>query len=157
MPQRISSLSTLPMKTVPPLLTGGVLVLTAVFAVVDPSALAPGFVIPLTFDLVAFVCFIWLSYKLKFVEVDSQQLYVGGWFKQIAVPLSSLETVDYLFGTRLMPRWVLVRLKSPSAFGSTIYFIPTVGAAIRATLNAPSVVEDLRRMAGETSKPAGAI
>gem|GEM_PF-6388798 len=145
------------MKILPLLITGVVLVLTAVWAVIDPTRLAPGLVIPLAIDTAAFVWFLWLSYQLKFVEVDNDHLYVTGWSNHVAIPLSNVATVDYHLGIKFMPRLVVVRLKSPSALGSTIYFMPTVGAAIRATLDSPSVVEDLRRLSQQTSKPTGAI
>jgi uncharacterized membrane protein YbaN (DUF454 family) len=119
--------------------------------------LFPDGVIVLTFTLAALAFFAWHSYRLKFVAVDDGHLYVSGWFKHIAIPLSNIQSVDYFLGVRFFAKLIVVRLKSPSTLGATIYFMPTVGATIRASLNSPSVVDDLRRLVEHASKPADAI
>lgn len=156
-PQRISSLYTLPMKILPVLITGGSFVPISVSAVIDPTQMFPNGVIILSMLLLALVFFIWYSYRLKFVSVDNDHLYVSGWSKHVAIPLSDIDSVDYFLGVKFQSKLIVVRLKTSCAFGATIYFIPTVGATIRASLNSPSVVEDLRSLMEHASKPASAI
>jgi hypothetical protein len=155
--QRISSLYTGVMKLLPvPMLS-----LAAIFAIIgiaDRSLpLFPDGLIVLTFTLAALAFFAWHSYQLKFVGVDTDHLYVSGWLKHAAVPLSNIENVDYFLGIRFLAKLIVVRLKSPTPFGATIYFMPTVGATIRASLNSPSVVDHLRRLVEHASKPPDAI
>ena len=146
---RIASRRTTIIKLVPPPLLGLALVMV-VLSIVNHSLPAfPDGLFAMAVTLSALAFFSWVSYRLKFVAVDSDYLYVSGWFKEIAIPYSNIEDVNYFLGLKAMP--VTVRLKSPSAFGVSIYFIPTVGAAIRARLNVPSVVEDLRHKIRQTS------
>jgi hypothetical protein len=155
--QRISSHYTGIMK----LLSVPVLSIAVVFEFLGIAGrtvpLFPDGTIVLAFTLAALAFFAWASYQLKFVGVDGDHLYVSGWFKDIAIPLSNVEAIDYFLGIRFLARLIVVRLKSPSVFGATIYFMPTVGATIRASLNSPSVVDDLRRLVEHASRSADAI
>jgi len=135
------------MKILPQFITGGLLILFAVAAVSDRARLESDYIIPLTILLAAFAGFCWSSYRLKSVAVDNHYLYVSGWSKHIKIPLSHIESVNYAAVSL-----ITVRLKSAGTFGHTIYFMPTLGAEIRARLNSPSVVEDLRRRIEQTSK-----
>ena len=141
------------MKILPVLITGGLLVLVVVSAVMNRQQLLSNGVIPVAFLLLAFGSSIWLSYRLKFVAVDNEYLYVLGWSKHIAIPFSNIETIEY----SEWARFVTVQLKSAAKFGKTIHFMPTVPATMRSMLNSASVVEDLRHRMEQTSRPADAI
>jgi hypothetical protein len=155
--QRVSSLYTGIMKILPVPLVAMATVF-ALLGIADHTLPAfPDGILVLTMTLGFLGCFLWGAYRLKFVAVDDNYLYVSGWLKHIAIPLSNIESIDYFLGIKFMARLIVVRLKSASEFGQTIYFMPTVGAAIRATLNAPSVVEELRQLVDKASNPAAAI
>ncbi len=128
------------MKILPvPLLSFAVLII--VWSIADRSLpLVPDGILMLAFTVAALTVFTWYSYRLKFVAVADNKLYVSGWFKHHAIPLCNVERIYYPFGGGL----VFVDLKSPSAVGRRIVFIPTIGDALRGTLRSPSVVDDLR-------------
>jgi hypothetical protein len=71
--------------------------------------------------LALFACGSWYSFRLKFVSADTEALHVSGLFTRCEVPLSNVDRVDESMFLCL----VIVRLKSPSAFGRTIWFTPT--------------------------------
>ncbi len=101
----------------------------------------------LALTLAALIFFSWLSIRLKFVRVDHNTLYVLGWFKRSAIPLTEIEQVHYSGGVGL----VFVRLKSASDFGRTIAFMPTFGARTLSMLGSRSIAEELRDLAKSAS------
>lgn len=147
MKRRISSKYTPLVKLLPvPLIAGGVvLILMSILHHTLP--LFPDGVTVLVFTLAALAFFSWYSSRLKFVSLDDDKLYVSGWLKGGAIPVSEVEKLHYSGGVGL----VFVRLKSPSAFGYTIAFKPTFGAGILAALGSRSVVEELRELAEKAS------
>ncbi|HKR60506.1 MAG TPA: hypothetical protein VJS64_12295 [Pyrinomonadaceae bacterium] len=108
--------------------------------------LFPDGVMLLAFGLVVLIYFSWYSIRIKFVRLDNHTLYVFGWFKVIAIPLSEVAHA-YYSGVGL----VFVRLRTPSDFGSTIAFMPTFGASILSILGSPSIAEELRDLAKQAS------
>jgi hypothetical protein len=63
----------------------------------------------------------WYSFRQKFVWADKKALHVSGLFTRGQVPLSNVDRVD----ESMLLCVVIVHLKSPSAFGRTIWFTPT--------------------------------
>src|SRR2546423_1019509 len=121
MRRRISSLYTWPMKMLPAPFFVLLAILLGVGFYFDPSELFPDGAIGLLIFMVAMMLFAWHSGRVKFVSVDSDNLYVSGYRKSTVVPLGDIQFVHYSPGVGL----VNVRLRSPSAFGSTITFMPT--------------------------------
>lgn len=65
------------------------------------------------------VFFCWYGAKLKQVRIDEHNLYVAGFFKEISIPITSIDSVGGLPTGSL----VILRLKEKSEFGRTIYFV----------------------------------
>ena len=101
--------------------------------------------------LAAIAFFAWHSTRMKFANVDSDNLYVSGLFKSTTIPLTDIQYVHYSPGVGL----VIVRLKSPSAFGSTIAFVPTWGNAMLALFGQRSIVEEWREMVNMAAARSG--
>jgi hypothetical protein len=143
MRRRISSSWTPLMKllTVPVIAVVVVLILTSMLR--HSLTLFPDGVTGLAFTLAALGFFLWYSSRLKFVSLDHDHLYVSGLLKRCAIPISDMDGVHYSGSVGL----VFIRLKSPSEFGYTIAFMPTLGAGILAKLGSRSVVEELRDLA----------
>ena len=59
----------------------------------------------------------WYSLRQKFVWVNEKVLRVSGLFSRCEVPLSNVDRVD----ESMFLCMVIVRLKTPSAFGQTIW------------------------------------
>jgi hypothetical protein len=135
------------MKIVPVPFIAGATVLILVAILSDTRPLFPDGVTMLGITLAGLAFFSWYSSRLKFVNVDNDNLYVSGWLKGSAIPLSEVNDVYYSAGVGL----VFVRLKSPSTFGHTIAFMPTLGSLILSTLGSHSVVEELRGLAKKAS------
>jgi hypothetical protein len=131
------------MKLLPVPLIAGVVVLILVSIAYDTLTLLPDGLMALLFPLAALGFFSWYSGRLKFVGLDDDNLYVSGLLKGAVIPISEVQEVHYSGGVGL----VFVRLRSPSAFGNTIAFMPTLGAAILAMLGLRSVVDELRDLA----------
>jgi hypothetical protein len=130
-----------------------VVVLILMSIVYGTLTLFPEGVMVLAFPLAALGFFTWYSSRLKFVSLDEDNLYVSGLFKVAPIPVSEVEKVHYSGGFGL----VMVRLKSPSPFGNTIAFMPTLGAGILAMMGSRSVVEELRDLAKKASTHGSAI
>jgi len=141
------------MKLVPVPIISAMFILLVVSTVVDSATLFPNGPIMLIILVAALAFFAWQSYRIKFVAMDNNQLYVSSMFKHTVVPFSNVDNIYYSAGLGL----VFVRLKSPSVFGSTITFMPTLGAVIRSALKSPLIVDELRGLAKQASKSAGAI
>ena len=140
MNRRISSTYTIVMKLLPVPLMVGALVLTLMGIGSRTLTLFPDGVIVLAFILSALVFFLWYARRLKFVRLNDQELYISDLFKRGVIPISEVQYVGYSGVIGL----VVVRLKSPSVFGSTIAFMPTFGTGILAALGSRSIVEELR-------------
>jgi|SRR5215813_5840142 len=151
--QRISSFYTGIMKLLPVPLMSLANIFAAVGIADHSLPLFPDGLTVLAFTVVALVFFAWHSYRLKFVAVDNDHLYVSGWFKHRAIPLSNVEQIYYSPGIGM----VFIGLKSPSAFGRRIAFMPTIGSALRVVLKSPSVVDELRNLVAQASKSTDAI
>ena len=65
--------------------------------------------------------FLWINYRLKFVSVDENNLYVSRLLREKVIPLSEIEEV---FLTIIGFIWVGVYFKSETALGKKIYFMP---------------------------------
>jgi len=128
------------MKLLPVPLMVGALVLTLMGIGSRTLTLFPDGVIVLAFILSALVFFLWYARRLKFVRLNDQELYISDLFKRGVIPISEVQYVGYSGVIGL----VVVRLKSPSVFGSTIAFMPTFGTGILAALGSRSIVEELR-------------
>jgi hypothetical protein len=145
---------TLVMKLLPVPTIAAVVVLILVSILYRTLTLVPDGVTLLAFTLAALVFFWWYARRLKFVSLDDDNLHVSDLLKGSAIPISEVENVYYSPGVGL----VVVRLKSVSAFGSTIAFMPTLGAGILMMLGSSSIVEELRGLAKKASSHAeGAI
>jgi len=87
------------------------------------------------------------GWKNKHVSVDEQFLYATNYLKEIAIPLSEMESVKY-FGLGNI-RTVTVHLKSRSEFGRSIKFNPLYHSFFG--IDEPPVVDELRRIICERS------
>lgn len=135
------------MKMLPVTLLVGAVVLTLLGIGSRTLTLIPDGVMLLAFILTALVFFLWYARRLKFVRLNDQELYISDFFKRGAIPISEVQSVNYSGVIGL----VVVRLKSPSVFGSTIAFMPTFGAGILAASGSRSIVEELRDLAKKAS------
>lgn len=88
------------------------------------------------------------GWRSKHVSVDEQFLYATNYLKEIAIPLSEMESVKY-FGLGNV-RTVTVYLKSRSDFGRSIKFNPLYHSFLG--IDEPPVVEELRRVICEQSR-----
>jgi hypothetical protein len=116
--QVISSGWTLAYKSLVPLLlvaANGLLLLTLLYN--PPKTLVDG-MIPLVMLVAPTVLFCWQGVLLKQVRIDQDNLYVAGFFKELTIPFTAVQSVDDFHG------WpVILRLKEKSDFGRTILFL----------------------------------
>jgi tellurite resistance protein TehA-like permease len=147
MNRRVSSTYTLLMKLLPMPLMVAAVVLTLIGIGSRTLTLFPDGVILLALILSALVFFLWYARHLKFVSLNDQELYISDLFKRGTIPISEVQNVYYSGVVGL----VVVRLKSPTVFGSTITFMPTFGAGLLAALGSRSIVEELRDLAKKAS------
>jgi hypothetical protein len=111
--------------------------------------LIPDGLVVLAWAIAALAFFCWYSLRLRFVRVDEENLYVAKWFKEICIPLTEVDTVADMLGTGSL---VVIRLKTSSAFGHKIVFIPTLGIfSIVLMLRPHPVVEELRNLITKAS------
>lgn len=66
---------------------------------------------------------LWYCTGLKKVNMDSKNLYVSNYFKEIIIPLSEMSAVDENRWINIHP--VTIHLKSESEFGKKIVFMPS--------------------------------
>ena len=131
---------------------------TIVYKVLFPALFSPvaliGFVVGLLNfrgDMWFFIIFwpafiawlLWFASGLKWVSIDDSFLYVAGLRKEIQIALSQIDRVEASFMQR--PKVITLRLKSPSAFGKKIAFVPEqrIFESIRA---GHPLVDELRAM-----------
>jgi hypothetical protein len=147
MRRRIYSLYTPLMKVIIVPIVGPVVVLILVSILNGSLPLFPDGAIVTVLSLAVLGFFAWHFGRMKSVDVDDDNLYVATWFKGVAIPLSQVEYVYYSPIVGL----VFVHLKSPSQFGSTIAFMPTLGAGLLSMLGSRSIAEELRDLAKKAS------
>jgi hypothetical protein len=147
MRRRISSLYTWPMKMLPAPFLGLVTILMSVGFYFDPTEFVPDGAIGLSMLVAATALFAWQSMRMKFVSIDSDNLYVTGYSKTAVITLATVNYVYYSY----YPGLVIIQLKSPSPFGETIVFMPTWGNGVLAALGSRSIVEELREMARDAA------
>jgi len=152
MRQRISSLYTLPFKILPVPFFSALIVLLSVGFYFDRSDFFPNGAFFMLMLLAAVVFFLWHSSRLKFVTIDSKNLYASGLFTSAIIPLADIQYVHYSPGLNL----VIVR-PTPSSSIRPIAFMPTWANGFLATLGQRSIVDELREMAKNASRSAGAI
>jgi hypothetical protein len=89
--------------------------------------------------------FIWItSARNKRVRADGQNLYISNYLGEIAVPFSEIERVSEFRWVRGHP--ITVRLRSDTAFGRVITFLPT--SRLFGFWSSHPVVAELRGWAG---------
>jgi hypothetical protein len=66
----------------------------------------------------ATIFFCWYGVRLKQVRIDGDKMYVAGFFKEISIPLTNINSVSEFHGGSP----VILRLKEKSEFGRTILF-----------------------------------
>jgi hypothetical protein len=153
MKRRISSMYSPIMKLLPVPLCAGVVILILMSILHGTLQLFPDGVTMLAITLAALGFFSWYSSRLKFVGLDDGNLYVSGLLKSAAISISEVDEAHYSRSLGL----VFVRLKAPSAFGSSIAFMPKLGAGMLAMSGSRSVVEELRDLAKKASTHGSAI
>ena len=89
--------------------------------------------------------FLFINYRLKFVSVDENSLYVSRLIRETVIPLSEIEEV---FLTTIGFVWVGVRFKSEAEFGKKLFFMPTLVKAFLSSFQRyHPVVDELRNSA----------
>jgi hypothetical protein len=136
------------MKMFPPPLLALLTILLSVGFYFDPTELFPDGAIGLLLLAAVTALFAWQSMRMKFVSVDSTNLYVAGYSKSVVIPLAAVKFVYY-------SGLVIIQLKSPSPFGETIAFMPTWGNGVRLLFRSRSIVEELREMAKDAALRQG--
>ena len=117
-PQVISSGWTLAYKSLVPLLlvAASGLVLFTLFR--SPTTTFLDVMTPIVMLVAPTVLFCWQGVLLKQVRIDQDNLYVAGFFKEIAIPFTAVQYVSDFHGSP-----VILRLKEKSEFGRTILFL----------------------------------
>lgn len=117
--QVISSGWTIYHKSVVPLVLMAFIVLFAPSLFASPGRTILdtliGILMPLSFTAV----FCWFAARLKQVRIDEHNLYVAGFFKEISIPITAIESVGGFYNGSP----VTLRLKEKSEFGRTIWFV----------------------------------
>lgn len=91
----------------------------------------------------------WFHGKLRWVGVDENYQYVNSLFKHLTIPLSELESASPWSGYL-----VVIRLKQPSQFGRTIWFMAKYTPFLFYWQPHP-VVAELQMIIDEHRKEAG--
>jgi hypothetical protein len=127
--------------------------LWAIVALVALIPVCRGFApdeMPLKILLVALIVvwslfFLFINYRLKFVSVDGNNLYVSRLMKERAILLSEIEDVSL---TTIGIILVRVRFKSETEFGKQIFFMPKlVKSFLTSFQRYHPVVEELKNLA----------
>ncbi len=145
MKRNISSKRTLPTKifnfvvAIFPLIT-----LPAVYRELDKDTL-PIKILIVSLFFIWSLFFLFINYRLKFVGVDENNLYVSRLIRETIIPLSEVEDIRL---TTIGAMWVGVYFKSHTAFGKKIFFMPTLIKAFRSPMQRfHPVVEELKKLA----------
>lgn len=80
-----------------------------------------------------------LASRLKFVSVDERAIYASGYVRKEEIPLSDIISIEESSGVK--PKQVTLRLRSPSAFGRKIVFIPELRVFETWRVNHPVIAE----------------
>lgn len=150
---KLSSGWTIALKTIAPIAFSAVTLVVIVSVILFPRESWPdgfGFLL-VNLPVTAFV--IWWATRLKWVSVDDQNLYIAGWFRELLIPLTDVDNVDEFLGG--YP--VIVRLKSPSAFGCKILFVPPWVPFLILTLSTHPITQNLRERVKRANNAMGAI
>ena len=144
MKRRLSSLQTPLLKVFFPVLwIGGWGVGTAaMFLTVDWNFEAPPRWLFLLMWVAGAAFIYWSCVRLKVVRVDGDSLYVSNYLKEISIPLSDVRDVTENVWVNIHP--VTIHLRSPSAFGDKIRFMPKVRFAL---FSSHPVVGELKELA----------
>ena len=135
----ISSSWTMPFKVLVPLALVALSIVLVLGLFAYPSQPPSDAVVGTLLTLGATAFFCWWGAKLKRVGLDDKNLYVSNWIKEISIPLREIESVGHFQGG-----WpVLVRLKTRSEFGCTIFFLATWKPILFST---HPIVEELRQL-----------
>jgi hypothetical protein len=86
----------------------------------------------------------WYTSRLKWVSVDENFIYASGLRKKIRIPLSGVESVGVSYMQN--PKWITLRLKAPSEFGSKIAFIPSQQRWFESMREGHPLADELRAM-----------
>lgn len=115
----ISSHSTLVYKSLVPVLfvTLSVFLITNLFYGASPHDLGAMIGTLMMIGVTAFFC--WFGTRLKQVGVDEHYLYVAGFFKEISIPITAIDSIGGFHNGSP----VTLRLKEESEFGRTILFV----------------------------------
>ena len=119
MRQVVSSGWTIVYKSLVPLflVTCSVLVVVSMFYY-PPSTPIDVMVGPLVMiGATAFFC--WFGAKIKQVRIDEHNLYVAGFFKEISIPITAIDSIGGFHNGSP----VTLRLKEKSEFGRRIFFV----------------------------------
>ncbi len=93
--------------------------------------------------------FLFINYRLKFVSVDENNLYVSRLLKERVIPLADIENVRL---TTIGLVWVQIDFKANTAFGKRIFFMPTVTKLFAAPFQrSHPIVDELNALANKAS------
>ena len=143
MRRRISSLHTFSTKFVVPVVAP-VFVLffffvEASFGNVSPESVVFRIIVLASF----FLYFYFISWQIKYVAIDSDNLYVSNYFREITVPIADIDHVtEFLLSE---PRRITIQLRTPSEFGPKIVFLGTYRGF--AFLSPHPIVDELQSLA----------
>jgi hypothetical protein len=99
--------------------------------------------LPFLFAWIAGSTFIlWIALRLKRVSVDSTNIYVSNYLKEISTPLTNISGVTENRWINIHP--VTIHLRKPTAFGREITFMPTI--RFFALWSSHPIVAELRRL-----------
>jgi hypothetical protein len=144
MKRRLSSLQTVLAKIVVPILwigCWGAGTIGALFTTHPSRNSAPALLLLSTWIIGAALLY-WKFIHLKKVSVDENFLYASNYLKEISIPLSEVYDVTENRWLSLNP--LTIHLKSPSAFGDQITFMPKVRLAL---FSSHPVVGELKELA----------
>lgn len=146
MRRRLSSLETIPIKIIFPVLTIFTLVLALIRFLGIAESPDPDEKWVCLFGLLFFTVASWRYMRLRVIRVDGHNLYISNYTKEIKIPLSEIINVTESGWSR--GYWVSIYLKSPSDFGDKIEFIPIPRFLF---FEQHPVVRELKSLAAKTS------
>jgi hypothetical protein len=135
--ESLSSSLTLTMKAIFPalwlLMFGGftIALFLGFLSGINPSQWVLKLIFPLVF-VMAFACFWWLCFPLKFVRVDGAFLYVSNFLVEHRIPLVDVADVTEITWINIHP--VTLHLAVNTPFGRRIVFMPKQWSGIRSLL-----------------------
>ena len=133
MPRRISTLLTFPYKFISP-----IFLVFWLFVVMEARDL-----VFLVFGVLIFGFNVWLSWGLKKISIDDNNLYVSNYRREITIPITEIDDVREFILSE--PRRVTIHLKNPTEFGQKIIFLATYRWFV--FLSPHPIVDELIQMA----------